>query len=55
MGDCEFLIQDCLAQIAMLDTRIGAWEYVDSIGALNRAVDEIAAYGWNPLQSAPGG
>ena len=37
MGDCEFQIQDCLAQIAMLDARIGAWEYVDSIGALNRA------------------
>ena len=37
MGDCEFQIQDCLAQIAMLDAGIGAWEYVDSIGALNRA------------------
>ena len=37
MGDCEFQIQDCLAQIAMLDANIGAWEYVDSIGALNRA------------------
>ena len=37
MGDCEFQMQDCLAQIAMLDARIGAWEYVDSIGALNRA------------------
>ena len=37
MGDCEFQIQDCLAQIAMLDGGIGAWEYVDSIGALSRA------------------
>ena len=37
MGDCEFQIQDCLAQIAMLDAGIGAWEYVDSIGSLNRA------------------
>lgn len=37
MGDCEFHIEDCLAQIGMLDPAIGAWEYVDSIGALERA------------------
>jgi len=53
MGDCEFLIQDCLAQIAMLDARIGAWEYVDSIGALNRAreLDQLAIRG--PLHGMP--
>lgn len=47
MGDCEFQIQDCLAQIAMLDARIGAWEYVDSIGALNRAreLDHVSIKG----------
>jgi amidase len=47
MGDCEFQIQDCLAQIAMLDSSIGAWEYVDSIGALNRAreLDRVAIKG----------
>lgn len=37
MGDCEFLTQDCLAQIEMLDQRIGAWEFVDAAGAMNRA------------------
>ena len=37
MGDCEFRIQDCLAQIAMLDAGIGAWEHVDSTGSLSRA------------------
>jgi Asp-tRNA(Asn)/Glu-tRNA(Gln) amidotransferase A subunit family amidase len=37
IGDCEFAIEDCLAQISMLDSGIGAWEYVDSIGALERA------------------
>ncbi len=47
IGDCEFQIQDCLAQIAMLDARIGAWEYVDSIGALSRAreLDRVAVKG----------
>lgn len=37
MGDCEFQIQDCLAQIEMLDSAIGAWEHVDAAGALDRA------------------
>ena len=53
MGDCEFQIQDCLAQVSMLDSRIGAWEYVDSIGALNRAreLDRVAIKG--PLHGMP--
>jgi len=37
MGDCEFRIEDCLTQIAMLDADIGAWEHVDSAGARSRA------------------
>src|SRR5436190_19487583 len=53
IGDCEFLIQDCLAQVTMLDSRIGAWEYVDSIGALNRAreLDKVTIKG--PLHGMP--
>ncbi len=37
MGDCEFRIEDCLAQIEMLDPGIAAWEYVDAAGARARA------------------
>lgn len=53
IGDCEFQIQDCLAQVTMLDSRIGAWEYVDSIGALNRAreLDKVSIKG--PLHGMP--
>ncbi len=53
IGEIEFLIQDCLAQITMLDSRIGAWEYVDSIGALNRAreLDKVDIKG--PLHGMP--
>ena len=47
MGDCEFLIEDCLTQIGMLDTDIGAWEYVDSAGARSRAreLDNVSIKG----------
>ncbi len=53
IGDCEFAIQDCLAQVTMLDSRIGAWEYVDSIGALSRAreLDKVSIKG--PLHGMP--
>ena len=37
MGDCEFRIEDCLAQIDMLESSIGAWEFVDAAGARARA------------------
>ena len=37
VGDCEFLIEDGLAQIDMLDKEIGAWEFVDREGAKARA------------------
>ena len=37
IGECEFLIEDGLAQIDMLDTQIGAWEFVDREGAVARA------------------
>ena len=36
-GECEFLIEDGLAQIDMLDGQIGAWEFVDRDAALKRA------------------
>jgi amidase len=47
IGDCEFQTRDCLAQIDMLDSRIGAWEHIDSAGALNRAreLDHVAKQG----------
>ena len=37
IGECEFLIEDGLAQIDMLDAQIGAWQFVDREGALARA------------------
>jgi amidase len=37
IGDCEFRIEDCLAQIDMQDEAIGAWEFVDASGARARA------------------
>ena len=37
LGECEFLIEDGLAQIDMLDGQIGAWEFVDRDTALKRA------------------
>ena len=37
MGECEFLIEDGLAQIDMLDSDIGAWVFVDRDAALERA------------------
>ncbi len=37
IGDCEFLIEDCLGQIDMQDEAIGAWEFVDAAGARQRA------------------
>ena len=37
IGECEFVIEDGLAQIEMLDPQIGAWEFVDREGALARA------------------
>ncbi len=37
LGECEFLIEDGLAQIDMLDGQIGAWEFVDRDAALKRA------------------
>jgi Asp-tRNA(Asn)/Glu-tRNA(Gln) amidotransferase A subunit family amidase len=37
IGECEFRIQDCLARIALQDESIGAWEHIDSAGAVSRA------------------
>ena len=37
LGECEFSIEDGLAQIDMLDAQIGAWEFVDRDAALARA------------------
>ena len=37
IGECEFVIEDGLAQIEMLDGAIGAWTFVDRDGALARA------------------
>lgn len=37
IDECEFLIEDGLAQIDMLDGEIGAWEFVDREGAVARA------------------
>lgn len=37
VGDIEFRIADCLAQIDMQDRRVNAWEHVDAEGALTRA------------------
>lgn len=37
IGECEFLVEDGLAQIDMLDTQIGAWEFIDRDAALARA------------------
>ena len=37
IGECEFLIEDGLAQIDMLDAQIGAWEFVDREVAVARA------------------
>jgi len=37
IGECEFLIEDGLAQIDMLDGAIGAWTFVDRDGVLARA------------------
>ena len=47
IGECEFVIEDGLAQIDMLDPQIGAWEYVDREGALARArqLDQSADHG----------
>ena len=47
LGECEFQIEDGLAQIDMLDAQIGAWEFVDREGALTRAkqLDQSAERG----------
>ncbi len=47
IGECEFLIEDGLAQIDMLDQEIGAWEFVDRDAALARArqLDQSAERG----------
>ena len=47
IGECEFVIEDGLAQIDMLDPQIGALEYVDREGALARAkqLDQSAERG----------
>ena len=47
IGECEFLIEDGLAQIDMLDPDIGAWEFVDRQAALSRArqLDQSAERG----------
>lgn len=37
LGECEFVIEDGLGQIQMLDAEIGAWTYVDRAGARGRA------------------
>lgn len=49
IGDCEFRIEDCLGQISMLDERIGAWEYVDAGGAIERARQLDRAVQHGPL------
>ena len=47
LGECEFVIEDGLGQIEMLDAEIGAWTYVDHAGARVRArqLDESAERG----------
>ena len=47
IGECEFVIEDGLAQIDMLDTAIHAWTFVDHEGARARArqLDESADRG----------
>lgn len=47
IGNCEFQIQDCLAQIELQEESIGAWEHVDSAGALScaRELDSITIQG----------
>ena len=47
IGECEFQIEDGLAQIDMLDDEIRAWEFVDREGALAQArqLDQSTARG----------
>jgi Asp-tRNA(Asn)/Glu-tRNA(Gln) amidotransferase A subunit family amidase len=47
IGECEFLIEDALAQIEMLDAQIGAWEFVDRAAAIAQArqLDQSAKRG----------
>ena len=47
IGECEFQIEDGLAQIDMLDAEIRAWEFVDREGALAQArqLDQSTARG----------
>ena len=47
LGECEFVVEDELGQIDMLDAQIGAWTYVDHAGARGRArqLDQSAERG----------
>jgi Asp-tRNA(Asn)/Glu-tRNA(Gln) amidotransferase A subunit family amidase len=47
IGECEFLIEDALAQIEMLDVQIGAWKFVDRDAAIAdaRQLDQSAKRG----------
>ena len=49
LGECEFVIEDGLGQIEMLDAEIGAWTYVDHAGARVRARQLDASAERGPL------
>jgi Asp-tRNA(Asn)/Glu-tRNA(Gln) amidotransferase A subunit family amidase len=53
MGEIEFQIEDCLAQIELQDRRVQAWETVDREGALKRARELDTASRRGPLFGLP--
>jgi amidase len=55
MGEIEFQIEDCLAQIALQDRRVLAWQHIDREGALKRARDLDRSARRGPLYGMPMG
>lgn len=53
MGEIEFLIGDCLAQIDLQDRRVQAWEFIDAEGALKHARHLDAGSRRGPLFGVP--
>lgn len=53
MGEIEFQIEDCLAQIGLQDRRVLAWQHVDREGALKRARELDRSSRRGPLYGIP--
>ncbi|MBL8512919.1 MAG: amidase [Betaproteobacteria bacterium] len=55
MGEIEFHIEDCLAQIGLQDRRVLAWQHIDREGALKRARELDQSTRRGPLYGMPMG